>query len=136
MAKSPLRVLPCPLDLAWNNPSENLKKIESSLRTNLENSSVPEEFLFLFPELSLTGFVTENPPSFSLRENRSALAALAKIPDRDRGGFREESKDPKRPFNTLALFGPNGKIWEIPQAAPVHGGKGPETEVFTAETTQ
>lgn len=136
MKKLPLRLQPCPLDLAWNDPSENLRKIENSLKTNLKNSSVPEEFLFLFPELTLTGFVTENPPSFSLRENPvQALAELAKkYRTAIAAGFPERNpKDSRRPFNTLAVFGPDGNL--LGKYRKLHlftVGKVPETEVFTA----
>ncbi len=49
-------------------------------------------------------------------------------------GFPEKNpKDPKRPFNTLAVFGPDGKI--LGKYRKLHlftVGKVPETEVFTA----
>lgn len=139
MPKSILRLQPCPLDLSWNDPAENLRRIEKAVRAGLPGGSVPEESLFLFPELTLTGFVTDSPPSFSVDDPPvRALGALAKKYGAAlAAGFPEKNPDnPKRPYNTLALFGPDGTI--LGKYRKLHlftFGIIPETEIFAAGDT-
>ncbi len=136
--KRELYLQPLSLDLAWNDPGGNLGRIEAGIRERLEASSrIPSESqLFLFPELTLTGFVTQNPPAFALRDpwiqrlsdiarrNNTALAA----------GFPEKNpRTPKKPFNSLALFAPDGRV--VARYHKTHlftVGKNPESKGYSA----
>lgn len=111
MARLPLHVHPVGLDLAWNEPEANLRRMEGAIHERLLPGSVPEEHLFLFPELTLTGFVTKDPPAYEAghllvkrigdlaRANRVAIAA----------GYPERLPGEAKPKNALALFGPGGE---------------------------
>lgn len=115
MAKLQLYVEPASMDLAWNEPFENIRRMDELIEGRLAAApAVPSEArLFVFPELALTGFVTENPPAFKLEgdpvverlrrlasERRTALAVG--LPERN-------PASPGRPFNTLLLLGPDGR---------------------------
>lgn len=128
-----LQVHPVALDLAWNDPEANLRQMEGAIHSRISPGGVPEEQLFLFPELTLTGFVTKDPPVFELdhplvkrlsdmaRANRVAIAA----------GFPERSAPGGKPFNTLALFGPDGKLLvEYHKMHLFTWGKNPEAATY------
>lgn len=112
MPPQALHVHPVSLDLAWNDPEANLRQMEGAIHSRIPAGGVPEEQLFLFPELTLTGFVTKDPPAYELdhplvkrladmaRANRVGIAA----------GFPERAPGSAKPFNTLALFGPDGQL--------------------------
>lgn len=116
MTRKPLALWPAALDLAFNAPDKNLALIDSELDRRLKKTALPpEELLFVFPELTLTGFVTEEPPSFSLSDKKGPVARLREIAAARKtalaAGFPEKNPaDPKKPFNCLAVFGPDGKL--------------------------
>ncbi len=117
MDREPLAIAPVALDLAFNDPGENIRRIEAAVVGGLDagRSARAGEMLFLFPELTLTGFVTKNPPSFSLEPMEGPVRRLSEIAARAgvalAAGFPERNAaDPARPFNTLAVFGPDGLV--------------------------
>ena len=111
-SKQPLTIVPVSLDLVWNDPEANLRAMEAEMDRRLARAKAPaEEHLFLFPELTLTGFVTVDPPVFdfdhpllkrvgALAAGRRAAVAFG-FPEANPGG---------KPFNTLALLGPDGRL--------------------------
>lgn len=112
-----LYLQPTPLDLAWNDPEENLRRVEAAVRAGLRRDpAVPAEArLFVLPELTLTGFVTKRPPSFAVDPPHPRVAALGSLARRLGtglvAGFPEANPaDPAKPFNTLALIGPDGRM--------------------------
>lgn len=136
MNRLPLSPEPVSLDLAWNDPEENLRRIEAALDRRLSAGPDPSERLFLFPELTLTGFVTKDPPAFTLGDAvTSRLGALAESRKTAlAAGFPE--KDPARPgkpFNTLALFGPDGRVLAAYRKMHLFtAGKSPESSSYSA----
>ena len=110
MSREPLYVHPVALDLAWNDAEANLAQIDAALEKLLKGVERPEEHLTLFPELTLTGFVTKDPPAFAIGDGAiKSLGALAKKHKTAiAAGFPEKSSG--KPLNALALFGPDGKL--------------------------
>lgn len=143
MKRLPLYIQPVPLDLAWADPRENLRRIEAAVRRGLDAApSVPSRSrIFLFPELTLTAFVTRNPSGFRLKPMDPELQALCAIARRHStalvAGFPESNpKSPRRPFNAVVLIDPAGRIAASyrkthlftlgtrPEIASYSGGKG------------
>ncbi|MBI4348448.1 MAG: carbon-nitrogen hydrolase family protein [Elusimicrobia bacterium] len=136
MSRAPLHVHPVGLDLAWNDPEANLAQIDRALSAGLKGAARPEEHLFLFPELTLTGFVTKDPPAYRLGEGPVArLAALAaKHRTAVAAGFPEAGDG--KPLNALALFGPDGKLHARYHKLHLFTwGKNPEAATYRAGDT-
>lgn len=139
MARLPLHLSPVSLDLAWADPEENFVRIRAAVRGGLEGGGPPpEERLFLLPELTLTAFVTKDPPSFALDPPHKHVAKVLDLARELRTGivfgFPEVNPDdPDKPFNTLVLAGPDGKI--AGRYRKMHlftVGKTPETASYSA----
>ncbi|MBI5201366.1 MAG: carbon-nitrogen hydrolase family protein [Elusimicrobia bacterium] len=135
-ARLKLSVSPVALELSWNDPDANLAKIDAALATGLKGVSRPEEHLFLFPELTLTGFATKEPPAIGLSSGPvSKLSALAKKHKTAvAAGFPEKAAG--KPLNALALFGPDGKL--VARYHKLHlftWGKNPEAATYEAGKT-
>lgn len=135
-ARQPLFIEPVPMDLAWNDPKENLKRVETVVRGRLKDSKdvPPESRVFLFPELALSGFVTKNPPLLTAeplqdlaRRYGTAIAA----------GFPEANpKDKRRPLNALALVAADGSL--VAKYHKLHlftVGKNPESSAYSTGNT-
>ena len=136
MSRQPLHVHPVALDLAFNDVERNLEAVDATLGKRLAEVERPEEHLFLFPELTLTGFVTKEPPSFGLGEG--PVARLASLAAKHRtaiaAGFPEKAAG--KPLNALVLFGPDGKL--VARYHKLHlftWGKNPEAATYQAGTT-
>ncbi|MBI4370456.1 MAG: carbon-nitrogen hydrolase family protein [Elusimicrobia bacterium] len=117
MSKHPLYLHPVSLDLIWNDPAKNIFNIKETLRKKLAQfpSIEPQEQLFILPELTLTGFVTQNPRSFLTNPPSPEIQELAYIASElSTGlvvGFPETNpSNAPKPFNAAALFGSDGKI--------------------------
>ncbi len=140
MARLPLFVEPVPLDLAWQDPEANLEAVEREVRARLAAApDVPaQERLFLFPELTLTGFVTKEPRAYRLEPPDPPISRLQ---DLARGlrtglavGFPElNESDARRPFNTLAVFAPDGSPAAAYRKTHLFTlGETPEAAVYSA----
>lgn len=137
-----LWVEPVPVDLAFNSPEANLARVEAEIAARLKprpakpGAPSNHERLFLFPELTLTGFVTKDPPCWRLGEG--PVAALARLARDYRvglaAGFPERNPArPGKPFNALALFGPDGRL--VARYRKVHLftlGAAPESKAYSA----
>ncbi len=116
MPRQPLVVRPVSLDLAFNDVEKNLDMVEAAVKFQLQKSgAAPEAQLFVFPELTLTGFVTEDPPGFSLDAPDSPVRRLRELAKTYKtaiaAGFPEKNPAaPKKPFNNLSIFGPDGGV--------------------------
>lgn len=117
MDRQPLFLEPVGLDLAFGDATENLRRIDAAVAERLarEPEAPSEQRLILFPELALTGFVTKDPKGRRLDPPDPDVARFQEIARRRRvalaAGLPEANPDdPQRPFNTLALFGPDGAL--------------------------
>ena len=134
-----LYIEPVAMDLAFNQPWENLKRIEAGVKARLAASPVPsEERLLLFPELSLTGFVTQAPAAFDLHGGDPLVERLRAIAAQNRTalavGLPERNpRDAARPYNTLALLDPEGKIFAAYRKLHLFTlGAAPESACYSA----
>lgn len=132
-----LHVTPVALDLAWDDPAENIRRIEAAVDERLKAApQIPSDAqLFLFPELTLTGFVTKDPGAFRLAPPDAPVEALSGLARRRKtaiaAGFPENGGG--RPFNALALFGPDGSL--VARYRKLHlftAGKTPESSAYAA----
>ena len=100
------------LDLAWNDPEANLRAMERAVDERLaQGKAPPEEQLFLFPELTLTGFVTKDPPVFTFDSPEIRRVAEFAKSRKVAVAFGFPEANPRgKPFNVLALFGADGKL--------------------------
>jgi len=112
-----LFIEPASMDIAWNDPWENLRRMEAILKKRLaKHPKIPSESrLFVFPELCLTGFVTKRPSSFGLKPMHPVLKQLASLAARHKtalvAGFPEQNpKNPAKPYNAAVLVNPQGDI--------------------------
>ncbi|PCI37485.1 MAG: hypothetical protein COB53_06420 [Elusimicrobia bacterium] len=112
-----LHINPMTLDLSWQDPEDNLSRIASQIKMRLKKNSdiKPNEQLFLFPELTLTGFVTETPASYAVEPPHAHISALRAIAKEHNtaiaAGFPEANPDDEnRPFNTMLLIGADGEV--------------------------
>ncbi|TBR18949.1 carbon-nitrogen hydrolase family protein [bacterium] len=139
MARLPLFVEPVPLDLAYNDSPANLKAVESAVAGRLAaRPDVPsEERLFLFPELTLTAFVTRDPPAFRLAPADETVGAVAALAKRFKTGlavgFPERAADGGKPLNALAVFAPDGAVAGVYRKNHLFTlGNAPESEAYAA----
>ena len=139
MKRLPLILETIPLELAWNEPEENLRRMDEAVVQRLDRANADsEERLFVFPELTLTGFVTQSPKTFSLTSPDSAISRVLDLARRRRTalafGFPENNPEtPGRPFNTLLLARPDGSI--AGRYRKMHlftAGREPESGFFSA----
>ncbi|MBI4386383.1 MAG: carbon-nitrogen hydrolase family protein [Elusimicrobia bacterium] len=140
MTKRPaLYVQPVAIDLAWNDPEENLRRMEDAIRGRLRRAAgtPSREQLFVFPELTLTGFVTKSPRSFALRPPDPVIGRIRELARRCRtgivAGFPERNAaDRKKPFNTIVLIDPSGGIEACYRKTHLFTvGRSPESRVYT-----
>jgi predicted amidohydrolase len=139
----PLFVEPVPMDLVWKGPEANLAAMNAELTQRLtQNPEIPSfERLFLFPELTLTGFVTQKPEGFTVVPADPWIEKLCALARSKQTaicvGFPEVNPDaPERPFNTLALIGPDGQI--VARYRKMHLftlGENPEANAYSPGTT-
>jgi predicted amidohydrolase len=139
VARLPLYVEPVPLDLAYNDPAANLAAVDAAVAARLAaQPDIPAaERLFLFPELTLTAFVTKAPPAFSLDPADAAVAAAAAIAQRHGVGlalgFPEKASGGGKPLNALAVFGPDGALVGVYRKNHLFTlGAAPESDAYAA----
>jgi predicted amidohydrolase len=121
---SPLRIHPIPLELAWQNPQANWEKMRSVMETALAVSQappIPSRPLFVFPELTLTGFTTENPGSIALAAENPIHAEIRDFARSHKVGIiygYPETQSNGRVRNILSAVGSDGK--ELAHYAKLH----------------
>lgn len=114
MSKLPLHLDLIPMDLAWGDPGENLRRMETAIAARLKASPQipPSERIFVFPEVALTGFVTENTEAVSISrlgpEVQSVRELAKKYSTAVVVGFPERVEGQKKPFNTVLFISPEG----------------------------
>ena len=139
MARLPLYVEPVTLDLAYNDPAANLRAMEAALAARL--AARPEapsaERLFLFPELTLTAFVTRDPPAFSLSPADATVSSVSGLARRHKTGlavgFPERPAGGGKPLNALAVFAPDGSVAGVYRKNHLFTlGASPESAAYSA----
>ena len=70
-----------PMDLAWENPAENLRRMKLWIEATLDqNPNLPrKQLIFQFPELCLTGFVTHSPEKAALGRDSDEVHRVRKL---------------------------------------------------------
>jgi omega-amidase len=115
MSKLALHLDLVPLDLAWEDIPRNLALTEEAIVSRLKaNPQLPSESrLFVFPEVSLTGFVTETATEVAVERNGSEVQAFRDLAKKYRTalviGFPEKIAGQEKPSNTLLLISPQGE---------------------------
>jgi predicted amidohydrolase len=127
-----------PLDLAWSDPKTNVSRMEAAISERLkENPAIDSRSrIFVFPELTLTGFVTTEPEKAALERGDTNVTAVLALAEKYQVavvfGFPERSGEMK-PYNTLLLVDPKGRI--VADYQKIHlftVGNPSEAEVYEA----
>lgn len=115
MSKLPLHLDLVPMDLAWEDPRENARRIDSAIAARLRESPEisPEERIFVFPEVALTGFVTADSSAAALSRLGGEVQAVREIAKKYSVailvGFPEKVEGQLKPFNTVLFISPEGE---------------------------
>jgi omega-amidase len=113
MSKPDLYLDPVPLNLVWKDPLANLKamRIEIAARLKKAPQIASQNRIFVFPELTLTGFVTENPGENALDREHEAVRGVKDLAREFHTaivfGFPERQQG--APWNTLIFVDPSGE---------------------------
>lgn len=112
-----LKIIPVSLDIEWRNAEANAKKIHDHVEGFFKKNATidPTSCVFVFPELTLHGFVLLNPDSLAIEWTDPVLLDLQKCARTYRcnlvvGGIEENIADPKKPYNALWTIDSEGKI--------------------------
>lgn len=112
MTKSkPLRIVPVPMDSTWADPADNLKKI----KTFIEDQPTTRDTLYVFPELTLHGFVLESPGKHGISSTSIFHKQLSELARSHQcylvvGGIERNTEDLEKPFNTVWVWNSSGKM--------------------------
>ena len=105
------------MDLDWKNPARNLETLEEVLKTAISALSgvSPGECLFVFPELTLTAFVTRDPSQLAVARDAPSLKRVAELARTYKtaivaGWIEKNPARPEKPFNALSVWGPDGTM--------------------------
>lgn len=115
MTKFPLHLDLIALDLVWADPKANLKLMDQAISKRLSESSslALESRIFVFPELTLTAFVTENTTAVALERASAEVQALRDLAKKHGvaivAGFPEKVAGQAQPYNTLLVISPQGE---------------------------
>lgn len=115
MPSQPLHLDLIPMDLAWADPKENVRRMESAIaeRLNVDFNVPSESRIFVFPEVSLTAFVTDGSEDAALDRNAPEVQQVRELARKYRTavvfGFPEKWSDSKQPLNTLLFVSPEGE---------------------------
>lgn len=128
-----------PLDLAWGDPARNLALSEEAIIQALrENPDIPSDSrIFVFPEVSLTGFQTTDAGAFALERDSAQVRGMMDLAKRHRVGiifgFPEKLGGSDKPYNTLIFASPDGG--EVADYRKIHlytAGAAPESEHYVS----
>jgi predicted amidohydrolase len=115
MSKPDLFIDPIPMNLVWNDPNANLQAMRSEITSRLKKSAQidSKNRIFVFPELTLTGFVTENPELSALEREHEAVQGVRNLASEFKTsivfGFPERQEGVGSPWNTLVFIDPMGR---------------------------
>lgn len=113
MSRDQLVVVPMSVDLHWKNMDANIQSIADQIaRNKIKSDSKP---IYVFPELTLSGFVLDHPEEIAVDLNSDSVEKVKAIAAQHQcfivfGFIENNPTDPKRPWNTLALVGPNQEV--------------------------
>lgn len=114
MSKLPLHLDLIPMDLAWGDPRENLRRMEEAIASRLKGSPKvsTSERIFVFPEVALTGFVTDESEAVAISRLSPEIQAVREMAKKYAVailvGFPEKVEGQKKPFNTILFVSPEG----------------------------
>jgi omega-amidase len=111
--KPDLYLDPVPMDLAWEDPWANVKRMREEITHRLKKSPEieSEDRIFVFPEMTLTGFDTTHAEKVALERNSEVIESVGALARELKTaivfGFPERGAS-KRPVNTLLFVGSDG----------------------------
>jgi len=114
VSREPLRLAPTAINLAYNDPEENLRRMDAAIAARVAKAPevARDSLLFVFPELTLTGFVTKAPKAQRLDPPDAAISGLFALAKKHGvglvAGFPERGEG--KPRNCLVLIGPDGRL--------------------------
>ena len=134
--KKPLELVLIPMALAWQNPAENIRRMRVEIETWLAAHSGIDRstLLFVFPELTLTGFTTESPANSAVTGDNPSVLDARKLASRFGVAlaFGYPALMPSgRVRNTLELVEPSGTV--VARYEKLHlytAGKTPESTTY------
>jgi len=111
MSKKPLRIIPVSMDSKWADAEANCQAIESRIKSD----EIAEGSVFVFPELTLTGFVLDEPEKSALALDAEVIQKIKALAKAQKCaivfGFIEQNlSQPTRPYNALLMVGPEGQV--------------------------
>jgi 5-aminopentanamidase len=117
-SKPDLYLDPVPMDLVWGDPWANVKRMREEITQRLHHAAKhhpeigSEDRIFVFPEMTLTGFDTAHAETVALDRNtevvQSVHALARELKTAIVFGFPERGAS-KRPVNTLLFIDSSGE---------------------------
>lgn len=108
------KIIPVSFDSAWCDPTENVLRMRKVIEREMK--SHPDlPVVFVFPELTLHGFVLRKPELSALSGDDKALVAISKTAMEFHcsivaGGIEENLENPEKPYNALWCWNEQGKV--------------------------
>ncbi|MCM0607302.1 MAG: carbon-nitrogen hydrolase family protein [Xanthomonadaceae bacterium] len=108
---SKLKFVPVSMDSTWGDAADNVKKIKNII----EDTPTTRNAVFVFPELTLHGFVLENPGRYAICSTSIFHKQLSELARSHQcfliiGGIEKNLENSDRPFNTTWVWNSSGKI--------------------------
>ena len=127
-----------PLNLEFRNPGTNLRHIEQEIeqRLKLKPGLPSTRQCFVFPELTLHGFVTLKPEAIACSQQHSYVQSLGEIARRHQVAIVAgwiESSEASKPKNALGFFDETGTLQSVYYKIHLFNrGRPSEAETFIA----
>jgi len=137
MSKQAIHLDLIAMDLAWESPAKNLALSEEAILSRIGKvPEIPSESrVFVFPELSMTGFVTQTPGKAAVDRNGAEVQAYRELAKKHRTalviGFPERIAGQEKPSNTLLFISPQGE--DLADYQKMHlftAGTSPESQAY------
>jgi len=113
-SKPDLYLDPVPMDLVWEDPWANVKRMREEIVQRLKHHPEikSEDRIFVFPEMTLTGFDTAHAETVALDRNSEVIQSVHALARELKTaivfGFPERGAS-KRPVNTLLFVDSSGE---------------------------
>jgi predicted amidohydrolase len=115
MSRLPLHLDLIPMDLVWADAKANIALMDSAIQARLRETPQidPESRIFVFPEVSLTAFVTKDSQAVALPRTSEEVQKVRDLAKKYKTavvfGFPEKAAGQEKPFNTILMVSPKGE---------------------------